>query len=200
MEVKDGQSSGVGNKEGGTPAGNRLGGPSVPSNVPVLKMANKQDRIAVIRQMNPVVAQTPLTPLVQVNEAVKIQFWVDFLNDSFRLPGGRQIQLQIIRDNGRHFDANWINGHVNLAACDITYIKLVDDKQFCFNARLDSETLKNTLPYFLPLSAFNNVNNFDRELNYFNLRNISFDQVRFVQWAYYFKPSTVAKKVWLNLF
>ena len=135
---------------------------------------------------------TPLTPLVQANES-QIQFWFDFLNNSFRLPGGRQVQLQITRDNGRNFDVNWINGHINLAACDITNIKWVDDKQFCLT-RLDSEELKSTLPYFLPLSAFNNANSFGRDLNGFNMRNISFDQVRFVQWSLLFQTLNCSEK------
>ncbi len=135
---------------------------------------------------------TTLAPLVKANES-QIPFWFDFLKDSFRLPGGRQVQLQIIRNNGRSFDANWINGHINLAACDITNIKLVDDRQFCL-MRLDSAILKSTLPYFLPISAFNNINNFDRELNCFNMRSISFDQVRFVQWSLLFQTLNCSEK------
>lgn len=134
----------------------------------------------------------PLTPLVQAKES-QIPCWVNFLNDSFRLPGGRQIHLQILRNNGRHFDVNWINRHVNLATCDITNIKFVDDKQFCLT-RLDSEKLKNTLPYFLPLSAFNNINSFDRELRNFNMRQISFDQERFVQWSILFQILNCSEK------
>ncbi len=141
---------------------------------------------------------TPLAPWVQAKED-QIPFWFDFLKEPLRLPGGRQVQLQIIRNNGRHFDANWINGHINLAECDITNVKFVDDKQFCLT-RVGSAKLKSKLPYFLPLSAFNNINSFSRELNYFNLRQISFDQVRFVQWSLLFQTLNCNEKSRVNAF
>ena len=124
---------------------------------------------------------SPLAPMVQIKEC-EIPLWFNFLNSPLQLPGGRQVNLRIIRGNEKSFDATWINGHINLNACDITNVKFVDDKQFCLT-RLDFLMSKSNFPYFLPLSAFDSLNSFRMEINRLDILKISFDQIRFVQWS-----------------
>ena len=99
----------------------------------------------------------------------------------------------MIRNNGKKFNINWAHSHLDLTACDLESIKFIDDSQFSL-FRLDSEILKTKLPYFLPLSCFDNMDSFKQSLANFNIHRVWADQIRFFQWSILFQTLNCSRK------